>query len=271
VDYVFLTMKVSGYDSNILDTIAPLVGPETAILPPTTSIPYWWFYKFGGDREDVRLPQVDPDDKLWSALPPEKVIGFTMWLSAVQTAPGRTVLRHVQRGYPLGELDGSRSRRVERLAAALERGGVPAPQVSNIRSEIFIKSINSLAFNIMALLGDSVNGVIASVPEAVETLREVMEECEGMAHAMGIPIHQSAEDRIQQTLSAHMHTMSMLHDLRSGKKLELRPLWESICDLAKATGVQLPLSTALVSCAFLREKAEIIRNQSSQAAEAIQK
>jgi len=253
VDYVFLTMKVSGYDSSITSVIAPLIGPETTILPPTTSIPYWWFHKYDGKLSGKRLERVDPGDQLWSAMNPDQVIGFTMWLSAVQHGPGRTELRHVQRGYPIGELDGSSSDRVRRLAEALERGGVPAPQVSNIRSEIFIKSINSLAFNIVAVLGNAINGVIAAVPEAVESLRQVMVECEVMAHAMGIPILQSAEDRIRQTLSAHMHTMSMLHDLRSGKKLELRTLWESVCDLAEALDVKLPVTKALVGCALLRE------------------
>jgi 2-dehydropantoate 2-reductase len=261
VDYIFLTMKVSGYDSNVLDTISPLVGPQTTILPPTTSIPYWWFHRFGGHLSGKRLHRVDPEDKLWTALPPEKVIGFTMWLSAAQVGPGRTVLRHVQRGYPFGELDGSSSKRVQRLAAAIEKGGIPAPQVPDIRSEIFIKSINSLAFNIVAVLGDAVNGTIAEVPEAVDTLRQVMAECELIAHKLDIPIRQDAESRIRQTLSAHMHTMSMLHDLRSGKKLELRPLWESVSNLAEAVEVELPITKALVSCALLREKAASVRRE----------
>jgi 2-dehydropantoate 2-reductase len=255
-DYIFLTMKVSGYDSSIAKKIAPLIGPHTTILPPTTSIPHWWFHKFGGSFSGKRLERVDPDGSLWSALPPDQVIGFTMWLSAVQNGPGRTTLRHVQRGYPIGELDGSSSFRVERLAAAIEKGGVPAPRVSNIRSEIFIKSINSLAFNVVAVLGNAINGVIAEVPEAVDTLRKIMAECEVMATVMGIPILQCSEDRIKQTLSAHMHTMSMLHDLRSGKKLELRALWESICDLSEVIGVELPVTRALVGCALLREVAE---------------
>lgn len=257
VDYVFLTMKVSGYDSAITNVVKPLIGPNTTILPPTTSIPYWWFHDFRGEWEGRRLDRVDPDGKLWEALPPAQVVGYTMWLSAVQTGPGQVTLRHVQRGYPLGELDGSESKRVERLARAIERGGIPSPRVPNIRSEIFIKSINSLAFNLVAVLGNATNGVIADAPEAVDTLRQVMAECEAIAGAFGIPILQSAEDRIRQTLSARMHTMSMLHDFRSGRKLELQPLWESVKDLAAVAGVGLPVTQALVGVAILRQAAEV--------------
>lgn len=256
VDYVFLTMKVSGYDTKVVDLIRPLVGEHTTILPPTTSIPYWWFHQFGGKFENCRLNRVDPGGALWDMLPPQKVIGFTMWLSAVQEGPGKVVLRHVQRGYPVGELDGSRSERVDRLADALERGGIPAPRVPCIRSEIFIKSLNSLAFNVVAVLGDAQNGTIADVPEAVSTLLTVMRECEAVAEVLGINIAQSAEGRVTQTLSARMHTMSMLHDLRVGKPLELRPLWTSFKDLAELVGVPLPITRALVGVALLRETAE---------------
>lgn len=256
VDYLFLTMKVSGYNSSVVDAVQPLIGSNTTILPPTTSIPYWWFYKFGGGHCGKRLEHVDPGGTFWTGLPPHQVVGFTMWLSAVQHGPGCTELRHVQRGYPLGEPDGSQSRRVERLAAALERGGVAAPVVPDIRAEIFMKSVNSLAFNVVAVLGNARNGIIARVPEAVDSLRQMMAECEVMAAAMGVRIPQSAEERIKQTLSAHMHTMSMLFDLRSGKPTELRKLSESLYDLAETIGVQLPVTRALVGCALLREASE---------------
>jgi len=261
VDYVFLTMKVPGWNSTVANMIQPLIGAHTTLLPPTTSIPYWWFHGMKGPLEGRRLERADPAGELWRAMPPEQVIGFTMWLSAVQTGPGCVTLRHVQRGYPLGELDGTKSRRVERLAAAFERGGIPSPRVPCIRSEIFIKSLNSLAFNVVAVLGNASNGVIADVPEAVETLLSIMEECEVVADVLGLSIAQSAESRIQQTLSARMHTMSMLHDLRIGKPLELSPLWTSFEDLATLLGVRLPLTKALVGVALLREQSEAVSRQ----------
>lgn len=255
VDYVFLTMKVFAYDSSILKFIAPLIDKRTVILPPTTAIPYWFLHQMKGPLENRRLENVDPDGSIWDGLPPEQVLGFTMWLSAVQEAPGKVVLRHVQRGYPLGEIDGSHSVRLERLAMAFERGGVPAPRAACIRSEIFVKSLNSLAFNVVALLGDASNGVIAEVPEAVEVLRSVMRECEVLARKLGLEIRQDADSRIQQTLAARMHTMSNLHDFRLGKKLELGEIWNSMQNLAELLEVQLPVTRALVAMATLKAAA----------------
>jgi len=264
VDYVFLTMKVSGYSSGVAVAMKPLIGPHTTILPPTTSIPYWWFHHFGGEKfEGCRLARADPDNKLWDLMPPGQVLGFTMWLSAVRTGPGEVVVRHIQRGYPVGELDGSSSPRVQTLAAALERGGIAAPVTTDIRSEIFIKAVNSLAFNLVAVLGDATNGQIADVAGAVETLHSVMTECEVIANRLSIPIRQSAESRIKQTLAARMHTMSMLHDFRSGRKMELGPLWASFQDVSDLIGVNLPVTRALVGVAMLREAAERERQESS--------
>lgn len=253
-DYVFITVKVGSYGVETIKSVWPLIGPRTVVLPPTTSIPYWWFHMIGDEAvRGRRLERVDPQGCLWRAFPPERVLGFTMWLSAVQAGPGKVVVRHVQRGYPIGELNGEHSARAERLAQALERGGIPSSLVHDIRAEIFMKAVNSLAFNVVAVLGDASNCQIADVPEAVETLYTIMVECEQLAQTTGIEMAQSPDSRIQQTLSARAHTMSMLHDLRMGKQLELRRMWVSFQDLAEVLGCELPITRALVNMALLRE------------------
>ena len=51
----------------------------------------------------------------------------------------------------MGELDGSRSERVVWLSSKLEEGGVAAPILDNVRGEIFLKAVNSLALNLVAV------------------------------------------------------------------------------------------------------------------------
>ena len=51
----------------------------------------------------------------------------------------------------MGELDGSRSVRVVWLSSKLEEGGVAAPILDNVRGEIFLKAVNSLALNLVAV------------------------------------------------------------------------------------------------------------------------
>ena len=55
----------------------------------------------------------------------------------------------------MGELDGSRSERVVWLSSKLEEGGVAAPILDNVRGEIFLKAVNSLALNLVAVRPNS--------------------------------------------------------------------------------------------------------------------
>jgi len=257
VDYVFCTVKVSSWNSDFVEHLEPLLRPETTVIPPTTSIPHWWFHGVEGAWKGRALASADPAGTIARLIPADRVLGMTMWVSARRDNDVVEVV-NTQRGYPLGELDGSVSRRLRRLSNALERGGGLAPVVTEIRAEIFIKVVNSLTFNVVALLGNVGNGMIADSPEAVKTLTAMMLECEKVASVLGLPLRQSAESRIRQTLQARAHVMSMLHDFRRGKPLELQPLWRSFEELAQVVGVQLPITSALVSVATRISKSRSI-------------
>lgn len=255
VDYLILTVKMYSLEGGLLDAIKPLIGPHTTILPPTTALPYWWCHKLGGKYDGMQIPALDPGGKLWATLPPEQCLGLTYWCSAVQEAPGVVNVKHIQRGYPVGELgrDSAASTRATRFADALRQGDVDAPVVEDIRSEIFIKAVNSMAFNAVAVLSGATNGQMADCDSSIETLRSIMAELEQLSTAMHLPLNQTADERIFQTLASRAHTMSMLHDLRQGKDLEAAALFESFQALAGLIGVSLPLTTALVQLVELRK------------------
>ena len=46
-----------------LDAIAPLLGPETAVVTLQNGLPWWYFYRHGGALEGTRLAAVDPDGR----------------------------------------------------------------------------------------------------------------------------------------------------------------------------------------------------------------
>lgn len=265
VDYLILTVKMYSLEGGVLDAVKPLIGPHTTILPPTTALPYWWCYKLGGEYNGLQIPALDPDGKLWATLPPEQCLGLTYWLSAVQEAPGVVNVKHIQRGYPVGELErgSAASARATRFADALQHGDVPAPVVEDIRSEIFIKAVNSMAFNTVAVLSGATNGQMADCEPSVKTLHSIMTELEQLSTAMHLPLRQNAAERIFQTLASRAHTMSMLHDLQQGKDLEAAALLESFQALAGLVGVSLPLTTALVQLVELRKT--VVDEELSQA------
>src|ERR1700733_1716163 len=64
-DFVICALKAhQAYDS--AHTLAPLLGPTTAVLTATNGIPWWYFYKAGTHYDGRQLNSVDPGARLWT-------------------------------------------------------------------------------------------------------------------------------------------------------------------------------------------------------------
>lgn len=76
-----------------LDTLAPLMGPETTVVPMINGIPWW--YPLGQEEPlgSYRLQTVDPGGRLWDAIPSESLVGAVIWVSVEGEGVGR--IRHV--------------------------------------------------------------------------------------------------------------------------------------------------------------------------------
>ena len=42
-DYIFITIKLKDVKKNLLKKILQHADKDTAIIPPCTELPYWWF------------------------------------------------------------------------------------------------------------------------------------------------------------------------------------------------------------------------------------
>ena len=227
-DVVILALK-SHQVTPALDGAQALLGPHTAVVPPTTGIPYWYFHGLPGPHRNRQIERLDPQGRQWQALPPERVIGCVYWVASEVTAPG--VIHHdgsLSR-FPIGEPDGSSSERVLRLAAALQGAGLDAPVVPDIRAWIWAKMISSLCWNPVATLTLATLSEMNARPEVVAIVRSMMSEADALAQRLGVqqmPI--SIEQRITAARNAGDHKMSMLQDLERGRALELDVLVDSI-------------------------------------------
>ena len=136
-------------------------------------------------------------------------------------------LKHNQRGYPLGPVYPEMVQASKKLRKIF-RATCSSPDIADIRSEIFIKSINSFAFNAVALDKEFNNLQLSQDEDSKDSIRKIMEEADQILIAMNLPILQTIDDRITQTLSSTHHTMSMLHGYRIGKPIEIGDIWDSL-------------------------------------------
>ncbi len=124
-DLVILAVK-----AHQLDAIAPdvvhLLGRDTAVVTMQNGIPFWYFHRHGGVLEGTQVRSVDPTGMLGRHVPPQRVIGCVVYPACELAAPG--VVRHVEGNrFPLGELDGTVTARVTRIADAFTAAGLKAP------------------------------------------------------------------------------------------------------------------------------------------------
>lgn len=199
------------------------------------------------------MPALDPGARQWHAIPSEQVLGCVYWIGAHVVAPGVVSQDGAKAGCPIGELDGRRSERVERLSELLGASGIPAKVNDNIRAAIWVKFVNSLCWNPVAMLTQGTLGEIRDAAEVVSIVRTMMREADALAAALKLDVGPDPDKRIALTLSAPHHKMSMLQDLEAGRPLELEPLQRSLEAVRELTGLHTPTLDTVLAMARLRE------------------
>jgi 2-dehydropantoate 2-reductase len=250
-DYVLLSLKAHQVEA-ALPQIRALIGPETLVLPPTTGIPYYFFYDAAHPERSRRIAAVDPGNRQWDAMPPSQVIGIVYWIGAHTQSPGIVVQDGPNAACPIGELDGTVSPRLRRLSEALSNAGIKAPIRTNIRGDIWIKFVNSLCWNPVALLTLARIRQISAQDSTLDLIRQMLHEADALAKQIGLVIAQSPGKRIAVTQSAPEHKMSMLQDLERGRPLELDVLSDSIRAIAEMANIPTPTIDSVLALAKLR-------------------
>ena len=252
-DYVFVTLKAHQVDGAV-DQIASLMDGNTIVLPPTTSIPYYFFHGWPGRLKDRQMPRIDPAGRQWRGLPPRQVLGCVSWIGAHSIEPGVIAQDGAKAGCPIGELDGSRSERVTRLSELLNASGIASKVNEDIRAAIWVKFVNSLCWNPVAVLTQGTLGEMRDAGDVVPVVKAMMREADGLAQQLGIAVGPDPDKRIAMTLSAPHHKMSMLQDLEARRPLELDALLESLHAVRELADVRTPILDSILALARLRAK-----------------
>ncbi len=250
-DYVVVTLKAHSLPG-AAPQIARMMGPDSALVTGINGVPYWYFYGQESAWRDRRIESVDPGGKLWDILPPSQVIGSVVYPAAEVVQPG--VIEHTYGDrFTLGEPDGSRSARAERLSKALIAAGLKAPVRPRIRDEIWVKLWGNMAFNPLSALTLSTLDRITGQPDLRAVCRAMMLEGKAVAEALGVRFAIDVERRIDGAAEVGEHKTSMLQDLERGRPMEIDALLGAVAELGVMTGIPMPVSNAVL--ALVRERA----------------
>ena len=237
-DYVVVTLKAHSVPP-IVDSMQPLLGPDTAVVTAVNGVPWWYFYKLPGDYENHRVDSVDPGGVQWDGLGPERAIGCVVYPACEIVEPG--VVEHLEGDrFSLGEPDGERSERALALAQVLVSAGLKAPVRPRIRDEIWVKLWGNLAFNPLSALTRATLDVIAGTPETRAIARAMMVEAQAIADALGVKFAIDVDKRIAGAEAVGAHKTSMLQDLERNRPMEIDALVTAVQELGRIVDVKTP-------------------------------
>jgi 2-dehydropantoate 2-reductase len=200
IDLILLSCKAYDLESAI-ESFAPVVGPETRILPLLNG-----------------MAQLDALDRHFGA---GHTLGGLCLISSTLDSEGRILHLNELHGLTFGERAGGRSTRVETVAAVFANAGFDARLSETIMQEMWAKWVFiSAAAGITCLMRSSVGDIVAGGGSSLAA--RLVDECAAVAGKNGfLQIHETI-DRIRGMLSASGSPMtaSMLRDIEQGGQIE---------------------------------------------------
>jgi 2-dehydropantoate 2-reductase len=223
VDVVLVGVKAWQVSEAAL-ALRPLLGERTFVVPLQNGI--------------------EAPDQLASVLGAGRVLGGLCRILASLDGPGHIRHTGVTPYIAFGELDGSKSDRVERLRRALGRTrGVTVDVPPDIGIAMWSKFLFIAAWSGVGALTREPIGVIRSRPQSRELLRQALEEIYAVAVRSHIAL---PADSVEKTLAfvdglPADGTASMQRDVMQGRPSELEAHVGAVVRLGERLGVAVPV------------------------------
>lgn len=257
VDVVILALKAH-YLETVAKDLPALFGPETIVVTVQNGIPWWYFHKHPGPLAGRRLESLDPTGVLGKSIDGDRIVGCVVYPAAAVVEPG--VIKHVEGDrFPIGELDGKETPRVQKLFDLFTRAGFKSRILDDIRSEIWLKAWGNLSFNPISALTHATLVDICQFPDTRRLAAAMMEEAQAVAGKLGVTFRHTIDKRIEGAEKVGAHKTSMLQDVELGRSLEIEALVGSILELGRLTGTPCPSIAAVYALVKLLNKMMLLK------------
>ena len=225
VDVVLLGVK-TWQVAEAVPSLGPLLGPDTLVVPLQNG--------------------VETVEELAETLGSKHVAGGLCSGFCFIVAPGH--IKHIGgvTFIKFGELDGTKSARVEALRDAFVRAGVDAIVPDDIRVALWEKFLLVVPFGGLGAVTRAPIGVLLSPPTR-ELLMAGMREIESIARARGVALPEDCVERALEVLESvnPAGTSSLQRDIAAGKRSELDDWSGAVVRLGARAGVPTPLHAYL--------------------------
>jgi 2-dehydropantoate 2-reductase len=242
--YDLILLSCKAYDlASAIDSLAPAVGPGTAILPLLNGMAHI--------------------DKLNARFGAGAVLGGQCLISSTLDAEGRILHLSPMHYLSFGEQSGTKSERAQRILAALSGAGFDATLSTAIMQEMWEKwAFIATGAGITCLMRAAFGDIVAA--GAADLTTGMYDECCAIAVANGFPPSQATIARSLAMFTAQGSTISasMLRDIERGAPIEADHV---VGDLLRRAGSAKP---ALLRIAYAHLKAYEARREREKPAAA---
>jgi 2-dehydropantoate 2-reductase len=220
-DVVLLSCKA--YDlENAIESLAPAVGDQTAIVPLLNGIRH-----------------LDVLEQRFGRL---KVLGGQCFIASTLNEQGYVIHLSEQHGLSFGEIEGGISERVRRIAALMEgaRFESRASETAILdmwEKWVFLATLAGATCLMRATIGD----IVAS-PGGEAFILGLFDECCAIATANGFTVRPPFLDRWKHTLTApgSLLNASMLRDIESNSRIESDQIVDDLLERGRSHELPCP-------------------------------
>jgi 2-dehydropantoate 2-reductase len=230
VDLVIVLVK-SFHTREAIATVQPLLAPATMVMS----------LQNGMGHEDILAEAVGAD----------RVLAGKTYVGGVLLAPGHVVAGLAGKETVIGELDGSVTERVRRVADTFNAAGLLTRVSDNIRGTIWDKLLVNVATGALAAITRLPYGGLYQVPEIRDCALAAVAEAMAVARAQGVALsYADAEGpwiKAAEGMPPEFKT-SMLQSIEKGAPTEVDFINGSVVREGEKCGVSTPVNRALVAC-----------------------
>jgi 2-dehydropantoate 2-reductase len=220
VDVVLLA--VQGWQApGAIETVRPLMGPDTIVIP--------------------LMDGIEAPDQLAAAFGRKRVIGGLAVMYGWVLSPG-----HIRNTLPdssitIGEFDGHRNGRVAQLQKAFEGAGLTTKIAPDIKASLWQRLLMVGPWSGLGATTRAPLGVIRSVPETRELLEGTMREVVAVAQAYGTTLpHDSLEQAFAFLDRISPAAIGNMGGILDGRPTELETEVGVIVRLGRTLGIDVP-------------------------------
>lgn len=226
VDYVIVAVKHYQL-AQASRQLKPLIGAETTVVPLLNGV----------DAHEILMESVDPT---------HLVGGLCSLVSYIET-PG--IIRQPSKLIQVivGELDRTKSDRVEALISTWKEQGADAIHTDDIFAAMWTKFVFIASFGGISALARANMGTLREIDETRHLFVDAMKEVESLARAQSIDLSPDVVDKMLALADGFetTATSSMQRDVAAGNLFELEAFSGKIVHLARKLGIQTPIHRSI--------------------------